>query len=366
MTYKGLNFQNKSDKEVIIDIDGYIGWDPYDAQENQVQTKEKMKKELKKIANLKAETIFVNINSIGGNVNHGISIHDLLSEHSAKVVTKVNGMTASIATVIAMSGDERHMSDNALFLVHNASSIGWGDKNDMKTLVNDLEKIDDRIANIYSKVTGSDKQEMINLMNEDKGRGKWLSADEANEMGFITNVFEPVKAVAYFSNDILERFQLPPVPGNSNSEDPQKSGSIASQVIDGLKDFFTNNNTNSKNMNEPNFKVLAIAAGLDTLEVANGGIFLNSEQALAVQNILDQNLVTINAYSGLEDGETVEGLKTEKTNLQKSNEDLTTENETLSKNTVPPTGTGSDGDDTPDDVSEDTEANHFFELSKIK
>ncbi|MFK5893742.1 MAG: Clp protease ClpP [Pseudomonadota bacterium] len=373
MKYIGLQFSNKSDKVAVIDIEGYIGWDPYDSPDDQIRTKGKMKAELKKITAIKAETIIVNINSYGGDVNHGISIHDLLAEHSAKVITKINGMTASSATIIAMAGTERQMSDNALFLVHNASTWGGGDKNDIKMVLADLETIDGRIANIYSKITSDSKENMLDLMDENNGYGKWLTADEAKDLGFITDVFEPLKAVAYFSNDILKRFQLPPVPDNDKSNITPPDG-IAKQIIAEIKDFFnSNNNPNSKNMSKVNFTVLAVAAGLKTLEVADEGIFLSADQAEAVQTLLVENQTAIEDHSALEDGETVEGLRTEITGLKKSNGDLTssnatltTENEKLSKKTVTGTGAGSGGDDPPSNPVVDEEAAHFYNLSKIE
>lgn len=372
MKYKGLQFQNKSEKEVVIDIEGYIGWDPYDAPEDQVRTKEKMKAELKKLANLSAETITVNINSYGGDVNHGISIHDLLAESKAKVITKVNGMTASSATIIAMAGAERLMSDNALFLVHNASTYGGGDKNDFKMLINDLDKIDGRIANIYSKVSGNSSEEMLELMNENNGYGKWLTADEAKQLSFVTDVFEPLKAVAYFSNDVLARFQLPPVPEN-NKPEVVPPGGIAKQIIAEIKDFFKVNNT-TKIMNKPDFKFLAKVAKVETFEVTDEGVHLNTEQAEAIEATLKKQTTTIEAYSGLEDGESITGLRTQITNLTKTNGDLTvsnstltTENEKLSKGTVPPTGAAAD-DDGDGDKNEvvDAQAQHFYELSQMK
>lgn len=140
------------------------------------------------------------------------------------------------------------------------------------------------------------------------------------------------------------------------------------------KSIHSNSHSNSNNMSKPDFKVLATAAGLESLEVADGGVFLSEDQATSVQTLLNQNTATIEAYSGLEEGETVAGLRQqintlsgEKNTLADSNATLTAENERLSKNTVTPTGAGAEGDDDPDDQpTADAQAQHFFELSKIK
>ena len=369
MNYQGLTFINEGSKKVVIDVEGYIGFNPWDSPADKITTKEKMKAELKKLASLKVDEIQVNINSYGGDVNHGISIHDLLVESKAKVITRINGMTASSATIIAMAGDERQMSDNALFLVHNASTFAMGDKNDIQTSVNDLKVIDDRIANIYAKRTGKDKQEMLDLMNEEKGMGKWMTADEAKTLGFVTDVFEPMQAAAFFSNDVLNQFRLP-------------------EISKEMQDKIENQNLTIKNktMNKPDLKILASAAGLETLEVNDGGVFLNSDNAEAAQAYISALQEKEKSFSGLEEGESIQGLRDkitaketeaanlaaekqtladEKAALEVANATLTAENETLSKQTVDPTGANADGDNT-DPITIDAEAQHFFELSKVQ
>ena len=91
-----------------IDIEGTIGeawW------EDSPNTAKAMKKELKAIGELNAEEIIVNIHSLGGSVDHGLAIHDLLRENKARVTTRVTGgMSASAATIIAQAGDTREIS----------------------------------------------------------------------------------------------------------------------------------------------------------------------------------------------------------------------------------------------------------------
>ncbi len=132
------------------------------------------------------------------------------------------------------------------------------------------------------------------------------------------------------------------------------------------------NSQNSQNMNKPDFSVLATAAGLPSLEVADGGIFLSTEQAEAVQTAYSKNLATIQAYSGLKDGESVEDLRNEINTLTESNkeltgknETLTAENEELSKETVDETGTQAGGDNDKEVKSSDPEAEHFYNLSQM-
>jgi len=195
----------KAEKTVDIDIEGIIGFDWWDDEETITNSKEAMKAELKAISSIKATQINVNINSPGGDVNHGFSIHDLLASHPAKVTTKVNGLTASAATVIAQAGDVREMSDNALYLVHNSMGSVFGNKNDLKSMINLLDKVDDRMENLYSKRSGKDPETFKTLMAADGGHGEWITAEEAKEYGLIDNVFQPTAIAANIDFNAKQR-----------------------------------------------------------------------------------------------------------------------------------------------------------------
>lgn len=217
MSKEFYKIRNKADA-LEIDIDGDIGpsWGWFD--EGGDNTKEHVKALLKDIANSAASQIVVNINSVGGDVNHGISIHDLLAGHKAKVITIVHGMTASAATIIAQAGDTRKMSANALYLIHPASTIAWGNCNAMEEALTSLKKVDETLANIYAKRTGKSAEEITDLMNRFDGNGEWLTADEALDLGLIDEIIEPMKAVAHVNAKDLARLGLPQIPSNKLSD----------------------------------------------------------------------------------------------------------------------------------------------------
>lgn len=190
-----------------LDIDGVIGFDWWASEEEQ-NTKEQMRAQLKEIQAISADKIVVNISSLGGDVDHGLAIHDLLASNSAEVETHVTGMTASAATIIAQAGDTRSMSDNALYLVHRAWTMGMGNANDFEALAKDLNKLDDRISNIYAKRSDKKQTEFMSLMNEANGDGIWISAEEAKEFGLIDTISEPMKAAA-FDLGVFDRYEIP-------------------------------------------------------------------------------------------------------------------------------------------------------------
>lgn len=251
MAMEFYRIRNKSADTLEIDIEGDIGGiniDWVNLEITSENTKESVKRLLKEIANSATSKIIVNINSLGGDVNHGISIHDILAEHKAKVTTVVNGMTASAATIIAQAGDTRKMSSNALYLVHPASLPVWGNRFDLKTALSDLEKVDRTIAAIYAKRSGKSPEEVDELMSRFDGRGEWLTADEALEYGLIDEIVEPMKAVASYDPKILAAYRYPEVPINKidNMKTDKKT------VFSWFEEFMAKISPKNENTPEPN------------------------------------------------------------------------------------------------------------------
>lgn len=226
-----ITIRNEAESgEAVIDIDGAIGFDimKWLEGEEQQNTKEAVKEKLKEISGLQASRITVNINSLGGDVNDGISIHDLLAQHDAEIVTNINGMTASAATVIAQAGGTRRMSANALYLIHNSWTFAMGNRNEMLKMAEELEQIDGIMANIYARRGGKDRAYFLDLMNEDEGAGIWLTADEAKEHGLIDEVFEPMAMAASADPRLLKALGMPVPSKGSRPEKEERSNNAAS------------------------------------------------------------------------------------------------------------------------------------------
>lgn len=202
LAHKHLRITNEGESEgkktAKIVIDGPIGgsWWWEEPNEDAVLTKERMRKELQTITDLKADVIIVEIDSLGGDVGHAISMHDLLKKHQAHIVTDAVGLVASAATILMQAGDERKMSANGLGLIHRASMVAWGNVAAMETAAKDLKKFDDRLTNIYVKRSGKDAEVFAEQMDQNSGQGVWSSPEEFQDMGLVDDVYEPVKAVA--------------------------------------------------------------------------------------------------------------------------------------------------------------------------
>jgi ATP-dependent Clp endopeptidase proteolytic subunit ClpP len=135
------------------------------------------------------ELVEVEINSPGGSVMEGTRIYNALREMSARgvtVETTVNGLAASMGSVILMAGDKRKMTKVSQIMIHEASTTAWGDSRAMKRNADLLESISSEIADIYAERTGGDKDAIRNLMYAET----WMNADKAIELGFIDEVLD--------------------------------------------------------------------------------------------------------------------------------------------------------------------------------
>ncbi len=207
------SIQMKADKTAELNISGYIGipewwqFDP-DMEKELISTKEKMQAELKAISNLKVETIKVNIDSLGGDVNHGQAIFSALAKNQANIEVEYTGWSASIATIIGASATDNNisMSNTNMLLIHQARGCECGVSADMMAYANWLDKINDTMSSVYSDQTGNTKEEMMELMSVNNGNGEWLTASEAQETGLIKNIIEPLKAAANYDLTRLAKF----------------------------------------------------------------------------------------------------------------------------------------------------------------
>ena len=124
------------------------------------------------------------ISSPGGDLITALGIYDILKAQPQQVTTEIYGMAASAATVIAMAGSVRKMGKNASFLIHQASTFLEGNSDDLSSAARELQRFDDKLITIYTTATGKDADFILNLMKENR----FLTADEALEMGFITEI----------------------------------------------------------------------------------------------------------------------------------------------------------------------------------
>lgn len=148
---------------------------------------------VRQIAGLKnAKTINIDMNSLGGDVFDGFAIYNALKNHAAKKVFHIGGVAASIATVMAMAGDEINMASNAMWMVHDPHAGVLGSSKDMREMADLLDKARGNILDTYVARTGGDRQAISDFMAAET----WMTADEAKANGFVTNVIEAKQVAA--------------------------------------------------------------------------------------------------------------------------------------------------------------------------
>lgn len=138
------------------------------------------------------DTLSVHIHSPGGEVYEGWAIHNALLNTGAKITTVADGQVGSIATIIFLSGSTRIMQQGTQFFIHNPWTVVGGDADAMEKAANDLRKAEKVILDYYTKRTGADEDRIRDYMTQETG----LTASEAQELGFATEIREPVYALA--------------------------------------------------------------------------------------------------------------------------------------------------------------------------
>ena len=176
-----------------IDIEGTIGvpeeWQ-FDRPEARVATYEKFRDAVRRIAEIDASEVVVNIRSTGGDVNDALLIHDALTALGAHITTRCYGYTASAATIIAQAASPgcREISANALYLIHTAVCAAEGNAAELNGKLDLLRQTDARIAAVYAARSGRPAAEFETLMAENNGNGRWLSPEEAVAAGLADTV----------------------------------------------------------------------------------------------------------------------------------------------------------------------------------
>ena len=148
--------------------------------------------EIKQIPN--DTSVLLRINSPGGSVIDGLAIYDAISRMPQKVTARIEGIAASMASVIALAADEVIMSENSLYMIHNVWGGEVGDSDDLRKAADLMDKMGERLINIYVSKTGQSEEQIRSWMDEET----WFNSSEAQEAGFINLVEEPIKMAAMF------------------------------------------------------------------------------------------------------------------------------------------------------------------------
>lgn len=142
--------------------------------------------------------INLHIHSPGGDVFDGIAIYNLLKNHPSNKTVTIDGLAASMASVIAMAGTEIIMPENAM-MIHKPWGVQGGDADDMRKYADLLDKVEDTLIPAYAAKTGKSAEELAEMLAAET----WLNGKECVEHGFADKLAEPVKAMAQLQSKRL-------------------------------------------------------------------------------------------------------------------------------------------------------------------
>lgn len=148
------------------------------------------------------------VNSPGGSVFEGITIHNMLKRHSAKVVAHVDALAASIASVIIMAADEVRMPSNSMLMIHNPWMLVIGNAAELRKQADDLDRIGESAIQSYLNKAGENLQE--DQLREMLDSETWLSADEALEFGLSDVVENSNNMAACIDEKYIQKYKNVP------------------------------------------------------------------------------------------------------------------------------------------------------------
>lgn len=169
---------------------------------------------LGELSQLQADSIKVKINSPGGDVFDGTAIYNGLADHPAKVSTSVEGIAASMASIIALAGDERTIYRNAQYMIHNPWSIAIGDYNDFLKEAELLKSIGSQMAETYADKTGKKQADIQQWMDDET----WFTGQKAVEHGFMHSTVTAGKTSARFDLSMFAHAPDSPKPTQKDLE----------------------------------------------------------------------------------------------------------------------------------------------------
>lgn len=303
-----------------INIDDYIGRWGY--------SKQYIRNEL---AKLKGKPVNVRISSLGGSVEHGLDIRQQFVDHG-EVTAYLYGLVASSATIAALGAKKVCISKYCMFLVHKVSNWvdAWGQMNadQIQELIDDLkenklqnDKFDLVLAQLYANKCGKQIDDILDTLKA----GRWLTAQEALDYGFVDEIIEDAKDdkinLASFS-DKLNVLGLPALPQIEQKENKEQNW--FQRIMEKLDAFspatkIENNNHLINLIMKKDYQKVNVILNVEGLEFDKDGKVTLTEDQVKVLN------------------EKLDALEKEASDKQTQVEELTTQVENLKK---------ADGDET--------------------
>jgi ATP-dependent Clp protease protease subunit len=156
------------------------------------------------------------INSPGGNVFAAAEIYTMIRDYPHNVTVRIASIAASAASVIAMAGNTVQMSPTALLMIHDPSTIAFGNAKDMEKAIATLNEVKESIINAYAAKTGLSRNRISKLMSDET----WINAKKAVELGFADEIlFDEKKPEPDKKEDAPDDPEEPEKPDEEGGDD---------------------------------------------------------------------------------------------------------------------------------------------------
>lgn len=154
------------------------------------------------IRNAAPGNLDVRINTPGGSVFEGLAIATHIKSRG-EVTTIVDGLAASMGSIIFLAGSRRVMAPGTLLMIHNPSSGAWGGSDDLRKEADVLDVIADEMAKLYADASGGklDKDKAREMMDEET----WLTPEQAMEYGLCHEIAGKATAFAKLTERTMYR-----------------------------------------------------------------------------------------------------------------------------------------------------------------
>ncbi|HFS5811803.1 TPA: ClpP-like prohead protease/major capsid protein fusion protein [Citrobacter farmeri] len=170
--------------------------------------------------------INLHINSPGGDVFDGIAIFNALKHHGAAITVHIDGLAASMASVIAMVGNPVIMPENTMMMIHKPWGFAGGDANDMRDYADLLDKVESVLIPAYAQKTGKTTDEIAAMLEDET----WMDGTKCVALGFADQVTPSLQAMACIHSKRIEEFEKMPnsirnmitPPRNTTQREPQQ------------------------------------------------------------------------------------------------------------------------------------------------
>lgn len=179
---------------------------------------------VREVSKAKGEKLTVRVNSPGGYVWEGLAIANAIKGHG-NTTTHVDGLAASMGSVIFLAGKRRLMATGSRLMIHNPTSYAGGEANDLRAEADVLDGIANDMAAMYSEVTGG--KVSVDKAREMMDAETWLSPDEAVALGFAHGI--EGKAAAFAK--IPESMKFKNTPQEAKMPTPENEPSLLERML---------------------------------------------------------------------------------------------------------------------------------------